>query len=185
MMHRGKITILIAALAASTISSAPPTNAQVQEIPSETDSITIPYVLSDTPPSELADVPSESQISAEPLAASYGPCTLTIDNVHNRKSSNWGAVGFKARTECSQPVTSIHHSSDLRYKYYAWWNKALSNVTATAYNTNHLVQKNVTLQCNGDVSTKFAGVTLGTIVYNGKTYYARNYSKVATLNCKV
>ncbi|MEL6051294.1 hypothetical protein [Corynebacterium rouxii] len=54
-----------------------------------------------------------------------------------------------------------------------------------ASTTNRLVQKNVTLQCNGDVSTKFAGVTLGTIVYNGKTYYARNYSKVATLNCKV
>lgn len=118
-MHRGKITILIAALAASTISSAPPANTQVQEVLSETDSITIPYVLSDTPPSEPAAVPSESQISAEPLAASYGPCALTIDNVHSHKSSNWGAVGFKARTECSQPVTSIHHQPPCPEKRHA------------------------------------------------------------------
>ncbi|WP_353959427.1 transposase family protein [Corynebacterium canis] len=36
------------------------------------------------------------------------------NNLHSRKSSNWSAVGFKARTECSQPVAGIQHISDLR-----------------------------------------------------------------------
>jgi len=73
----------------------------------------------------------------------------------------------------------------LRYKYYTAWRLALSGVRDSAYNTNRLDQNNIAFTCNGKVDTRFIGVTLGTIVYHGKTYYARSYSKVANLPCRV
>ena len=143
----------------------------------ETHSITVPFILEDGPRAP------EHYTAA--LTPKYGPCTLTLDNVHLRKSGNFGTVGFKARTSCSVPVTSIHLKSDLRYKYYTFWNLAIGGVTDSAYNTRFHIQKNLEFSCNGRVNTVFKGTTLGTIVYNGHKYYARAYSKTSSLNCKV
>ena len=162
------------AISVASLGTAAPAQAQVEE---NLGSISIPYVLSDTPPGE--------DTTAVRAVKEYGPCTLKLDNIHFRKSGNWGTIGFKAHTNCRVPVSSIKHSSDLRYKYYTAWRLALSGVHASAYNTNTLTQKNVAFTCNGKVDTRFIGVTLGTIVYHGKTYYARSYSSVANLPCRV
>lgn len=163
-----------AVIAVTNLGIAPSAHAQVDE---SLGSIEIPYALEDTP--------SGDGIAPLRGVKEYGPCTLKLDNVHTRKSGNWATVGFKAHTDCSVPVSSITHSSDLRYKYYTLWNLALSGVTDSAYNTNHLSQKNVVFTCNGTVNTRFIGVTLGTIVYQGKTMHARAFSKTADLPCRV
>lgn len=56
---------------------------------------------------------------------------------------------------------------------------------AYARNVKTMEQKNIVKTCKGDTSTKFAGVTLRTIVYRGKTYYARSYTPVVVLPCKM
>lgn len=174
-MRTRTISLLTAvAISVASLGTAAPAQAQVDE---SLGSITIPYVLSDTPPGE--------DTTAVRAVKEYGPCTLKLDNIHFRKSGGWGTIGFKAHTNCRVPVSSIKHSSDLRYKYYTAWKLALSGVHASAYNTNTLTQKNVAFTCNGKVDTRFIGVTLGTIVYHGKTYYARSYSSVANLPCRV
>lgn len=174
-MYR-RITALLSAgiITAASLGTAAPAQAQVDE---DLGSVAIPYVLSDTPLTEGG--------AAVRAVKEYGPCTLKLDNVHLRKSGNWGTIGYKAHTNCSAPVTSITHSSNLRYEYYTLWRLALSGVQASARNTTTLDQKNIAFKCNGTVNTRFVGVTLGTIVYQGKTYYARNYSALANLPCKV
>lgn len=164
-----------AAVFFANLGTAVPAQAQVDE---GLGSVSIPYVLSDTPP-------AEDGTTAVRAVKEYGPCTLKLDYVHLRKSGNWGTVGFKAHTKCSVPVTSITHSSDLRYKYYTAWRLALSGVQDSAVNTRTLDQTNVAFSCNGDVNTRFIGVTLGTIIYQGKTYYARSYSEPTSLPCRV
>lgn len=39
--------------------------------------------------------------------------------------------------------------------------------------------------CQGKTNTTFIGVTLGTIVYGGKTYYARAYTPSRVLACNM
>lgn len=174
-MYRCVKALLTAGIiTAASIGTAASAQAQVDE---QLGSVSMPYVLSDTPPNEDGtDVRAVKE---------YGPCTLKLDYVHLRKSGNWGTVGFKAHTNCSVPVTSITHSSDLRYKYYTVWKLALSGIQSSARNARTLDQKNIAFSCNGDVNTRFIGVTLGTIVYQGKTYYARNYSEQTSLPCRV
>ncbi|AIN83099.1 hypothetical protein HMPREF2651_03660 [Corynebacterium sp. HMSC063A05] len=174
-MRTRTISLLTAvAISVASLGTAAPAQAQVDE---SLGSIAIPYVLSDTPLDEGT--------TAVRAVKEYGPCTLWLDYIHLRKSGNWGTIGFKPHTKCSVPVTSIKHSSDLRYKYYTAWRLALSGVRDSAYNTNRLDQNNIAFTCNGKVDTRFIGVTLGTIVYRGKTYYARSYSEVANLPCRV
>lgn len=171
-MYKGSAAILTTAISIISLAIAPAANAQEESVP---ESITIPYVLSESP----------SIDGAVNRSGSYGPCTLKLDNVHLRKSGGWGTAGFKAHTHCTAKVTSIHHSSDLRYKYYSWWKLAVGGVTADARNTTQLDQTNLEFTCTGKVNTAFKGTTVGTIVYNGKTYYARGYSNTSLVPCKV
>lgn len=172
-MHALSLTAAAAIIVVNLGATIP---AQAQPV-EELGSISIPYVLADTPP--------EDGVISERAVKEYGPCTLKLDYVHLRKSGKWGTVGFKAHTNCSVPVASIKHSSDLRYKYYTTWRLALRGVSDSARNAKTLSQTNVEFTCNGRVDTRFIGVTLGTIVSQGKTYYARSYSRVANLPCRV
>lgn len=171
-MHKCKLAILTTVTLLISLVTTP--SIAAQEVPTA-ESITIPYMLSESP----------SINGAVTRSGSYGPCTLKLDHVHLRKSGGWGTAGFKAHTHCTAKVTSIHHSSDLRYKYYSWWKLAVGGVTADARNTTDLNQTNLEFRCNGKVNTSFIGTTVGTVVYGGKTYYARGYSKTALLPCKV
>lgn len=119
------------------------------------------------------------------LSVRYGPCTLYPSNVYLRKSSGYAAVGFKPATKCTVPVTSIHHDSDIRYKWYLWWRKAGATHSGGNRGAASYTQRNVEYYCTGTTKTTFSGTTLGTIVYGGRTYYARVYMPVASLNCRV
>lgn len=46
--------------------------------------IMVPYVLSDTQTDELGNPVN----TVTPYAATYGPCTLKLDDVHRRKSAD-------------------------------------------------------------------------------------------------
>lgn len=108
----------------------------------------------------------------------YGPCTLYPSPIRKR----YGNVRTKPHTKCSVRVSSIHHSTDLRYKSFIWWKL---KGTKTARNTNQfsLQQKNAEFQCVSSEESGWGSTTLGKIVYRGKTYYARVYPARVSLNC--
>ncbi|WP_158013357.1 hypothetical protein, partial [Carbonactinospora thermoautotrophica] len=146
-----------------------------------------PYVLADSPAeagailAELEDADPPTSMTA--ASVQYGPCVLYPTTVYLRTSSNKKAVGFKPYTKCSVPVTSIHHESDLRYKWYLWWRKA-GTWKGGNWNASSYTQRNIEYFCKGSSSTTWAGTTLGTIVYRGRTYYARVYPTQKKLACK-
>lgn len=145
-----------------------------------------PYVQADSPQEakKLLDRIERSPSSADRIAgASYGPCTLNPSRPYLRKSSGYGAVGTKPKTTCYKYVTSIRHSTDLRYKSALWWRLADTDNSGPARRSRAHVSKKVAYSCQSSEETGWAGATLGTIVYGGKTYYARAYTAKATLNC--
>lgn len=109
----------------------------------------------------------------------FGPCVLYPSPIRLRTS---GKVGTKPQTKCSVEVSSIHHSTDLRYKSFIWW-KLKGTREANNSREQSLQQKNVEFSCDGDERTGWASTTLGTIVYGGRTYYARVYPSNASLDC--
>ncbi len=113
----------------------------------------------------------------------YGPCVLYPSVVYLRKSSSYRDVGTKPYTKCDVAVTSIRHSTDLRYKSFIWWKKAGDTTTGGNSAASSYTQRNVGYRCVSDESTGWSGTTAGTIVYAGKTYYARVYQPVKTLDC--
>lgn len=52
-------------------------------------------------------------------------------------------------------------------------------------NSRKLEQQNLAFSCTGDVRTVFGGRTLGTIVYQGETYYASVYPPSKRGDCEV
>lgn len=125
----------------------------------------------------------DSSMGVSAASVQYGPCVLYPSVIYLRKSTDYTAVGFKPYTTCSVPVTSIHHDSDLRYKWYLWWRKAGTWSGGNRYVASY-TQKNIAYTCKGTNSTTWGGTTLGTIVYGGKTYYARVYPPQNKLACK-
>lgn len=121
----------------------------------------------------------------------YGPCTLKANNVHVRSSSREGMkiIGFKPVTDCEYPVESIQHESSLKFKYYLWWRNAplMNNGEAPRGNNGQskYEQRNIEFQCTGDVVTTFIGNTKGTIVSNGRTFYANVNTEVFKEACEV
>lgn len=51
------------------------------------------------------------------------------------------------------------------------------------YGRTQLQQKNAEFKCVSGEKTGWANTTAGTIVYNGKTYYARVHAKRISLTC--
>ncbi|MGV0353306.1 LGFP repeat-containing protein [Corynebacterium confusum] len=144
----------------------------------------------------LEELPLKDAISLQAAGKRYGPCELSLDNPHPRKSSNFGAVGFKPHTKCTEKVLSVTHVNTLRYKYYAWWKKAPDLRGGTDNKPRYSFDKKSNLphkyssleveqDCIGDVETSFIGVTEGTIVTSTGTYYARAYSNPDRVKCKI
>ena len=112
----------------------------------------------------------------------FGPCVLYPSVVYLRASSNYGAVGTKPYTQCSVLVSSIRHSTDLRYTSFIWWRLATTKTGGNSGVASY-TQRNVEYYCVSKESTGWSGTTLGTIVYGGRTYDARVYQPVKTLAC--
>lgn len=145
-----------------------------------------PYVKASSPAQamEILDAlesPQTASPSAKAAAASvqYGPCTLYPTLIYLRTS---GGLGAKPYTDCTVPVSSIRHNTDLRYQWLSWWRLAASYPGGNSGEKRY-EQRNVQWQCHGTGSTMWAGTTLGTIVYGGKTYYARVYQNPTTKDC--
>lgn len=117
------------------------------------------------------------------LGVRFGPCVLYPTKVYLRTSGNKKVVGSKPYTKCSVRVSSIRHSTDLRHKKLLWWKKAGTDKGGNTWEKTY-TQKNVGYGCKGKSSTTWAGTTLGTIRYNGRTYYARVYQAARKLPCK-
>lgn len=145
-----------------------------------------PYVKASSPAQAMEILNAlQSPQTASPAAkvaageAQYGPCTLKPSRVYMRSS---GGMGAKPVTECTVPVSSIRHQTDLRYEWLTfWWLQ--DSYPAGNSGLARLEQKNVQWACNGDDSTTWAGTTVGTIVYGGQTYFARVYQIPRDLAC--
>lgn len=109
----------------------------------------------------------------------YGPCTLNPTRIYMRTS---GGLGAKPYTDCTVPVSSIRHKTDLRYQWLLWWWLADSYSGGNSGVQRH-EQRNVQWQCDGDDSTTWAGTTVGTIVFGGETFYARVYQSSTDQPC--
>lgn len=144
-----------------------------------------PYVQADSPREaiKLLDQVERSPDRSSNLSTQYGPCTLKPSNMHLRDSYDYGAVGIKPKTSCSTYVTTIRHTVDFRYKSALWWRLAATKKTGPARKSMAHTSWNLAHYCKGGESTGWVGVTLGTVVYAHKTYYARAYSPKTTLNC--
>ncbi|WP_242907281.1 hypothetical protein [Actinomadura terrae] len=146
-----------------------------------------PYVQASSPAQAvrvLDALRSLERASASARAAAagvvYGPCELFPTPIYMRTS---GGLGTKPYTDCKGvAVSSIRHQTDLRYQWGAWWHLAAS-YTGGNNGVARYQQRNVQWICKGRGSTTWAGTTLGTLVYLGKTYYARVYNSPTTHPC--
>ncbi len=125
----------------------------------------------------LLDGLESGRVAAAGVA--YGPCKLYPSPIRIRSD---GKVGTKPQTKCTTAVTSIRHSTDMRYKSFIWW-KLKGTKTAANAGQSSLQQKNVGFACVSDESSGWGSTTLGTVVLGGKTYYARVYPDRVTLKC--
>lgn len=110
-------------------------------------------------------------VSRLPLARASPPSHFRLSNI--------------TRTTSSFIVESIGHDTDWRYKSAIWWLKAGSTTSSSNRQERTLYQQNVAFPCKNKNSTVGAGTTAGTIVHQGKTYYARLHPPTITLNCGV
>ena len=154
------------------------------------------YFSTESQPVEYVELPEPGNIDAiqdsssaqrlsSPAGVNYGPCLLSLEYLHLRKSGGYQTVGYKAKTTCSEIVESIHHDTDLRYKFSVWWLKAGSTTSSSNRFQRSLYQQNVAFPCKNNNNTTWSGTTAGTIIHKGKPYYARKYVPVNTLACGV
>lgn len=133
-------------------------------------------------------VPEVALGSAEVRNAGYGaaiqvgPCTLYPTVIHFRKKPPSG-IGPKPYTDCKGVrVTSIRQETRLEYEWYAWWKLALV-VSGGNTGESRYTQRKVDFKCVNSTSTVWGATTVGTVVYQSKTYYARVYQKMRRLPC--
>lgn len=110
-----------------------------------------------------------------------GPCTLYPTAIHPR-TSRPGYIGPKPYTRCKVHVTSIRQVTELDYEWYAWWKQVLERSGGNTGAKNY-TRRNIEFKCRGVESTVWAGSTAGTVVYQGRTYYARVWQKQVRLPC--
>ncbi|MCK7660710.1 LGFP repeat-containing protein [Corynebacterium antarcticum] len=144
---------------------------------------------------EAQEQSEENSVSARSLKKEYGPCVLNPSALHirtdPRPDGDTGPyVAFKPQTQCGTKkapirVSSIHHHGRIMYKYYTKWNQAAENDVSNT-NSSSLLQKKLEEKCDGTaVNTLLWGSAQGTIVYNGKTYYATVKPPQKKLDCRV
>lgn len=115
-------------------------------------------------------------------AVTLGPCTLYPSVIHFRTRPPAG-IGPKPYTDCKGVrVTSIRQETRLEYEWYAWWKLALTKPGGNTGESRY-TQRNVQFNCVGTESTVWGATTSGTVVYRGKTFYARVYQKMRRLAC--
>lgn len=154
------------------------------------------YLLGDTPEQAEAmrirlhqatsDAMRTRQRPSIGMARSYGPCTLHPGVVYLRKEYQYEAVGMKPYTSCSQAVSApalIEHRTELRYHWYSWWLQAGETVISTGRNERTYRSKTIRYECVGSEMTTWSGTTLGRVVWQGHTYYARVYQAARELKC--
>lgn len=144
-----------------------------------------PYVQAESPAEAVQKLNALEKGGATATAArvKYGPCWLYPTPTYLRTSSNKRNVGAKPHTKCTVPVTSIRQASDLRYKSFIWWKKAGKTHHGHNSGEKSYTQRNVEYRCVSREKSGWSGTTAGTIVYHGKTYYARVYFPRRPLNC--
>lgn len=152
-------------------------------------SATTSYVEADSPQDAVAKLDRLDQLRAAGInvatmaKVNYGPCKIVAEGFHARKSGDYQVGGFKSTTYCTKRVSKITHSSQARHKRLIWWIKGGLDISdspkivksgyykKTPY-ASVFTQKNHSISCKSTKGTTWSGRTLGTIDYNGKTYYA-------------
>ncbi len=158
-------------------------------------SATASYVEAESPQDAAAKLDRLDELRAARInvatmaKVSYGPCKIVAEGFHARKSGGYQRGGFKSTTYCTKRVSTIRHSSQARHKRLLWWIKGGPEISEspktvksgyykkTAY-ASVFTQKNHSISCKSTKGTTWSGRTLGTIVYNGKTYYADAYAPI-------
>lgn len=196
MPYPSRVPALLALVVGLTLCTAVPAGASNNEarLPSRSNAASnapapisepIRYIAADSPADARAKFAALDAGGARARAASveFGPCTLYPSVMYLRKSTGYRGVGTKPYTKCDYAVASIHHDTDLRYKSFIWWRKAKSKDGGNRGVASY-TQKNIEYTCVSSESTAWTGTTAGTIVTNaGRTYYARVYQPVKTLDC--
>lgn len=120
------------------------------------------------------------------IARSYGPCILHPGIVYLRKEYAYKDVGMKPFTKCDKRVaapTLIQHRTDLRYHWYNWWLQAGDTYVNSGRHEHNYLSKTIHYACDGTERTVWSGTTLGKVLWQGHTYYARVYQRARELKC--
>lgn len=190
MRHVSGAVLSAVALAASVV-VAPAASATTLSAPTGQTMKASQYVEANSPAEAVKKLDAlDKRASAKSGATTYaaasvrfGPCTLYPTKTYLRTSSGKSKVGAKPVTKCTTAVTSIKHASDLRYKSFIWWRKAGPTFTGGNSKVASYEQRNIEYKCVSKERTGWSGTTLGTIVWKGKTYYARVYFTENSLAC--
>lgn len=121
-------------------------------------------------------------VSPQAAGVDYGPCELKTSNVWKRKSTQ--GAGSKPVTECTENVTSIHHKSQLAQRTALLWWKVKSTNTGGNKGVKRYEQKNLSAACKSDKDSVWRASTTGTIVFEGKTYYATKMTASYEIPCR-
>jgi hypothetical protein len=109
--------------------------------------------------------------NAVPLAVVALPCKLELQNIYLRQSFGYGAVGTKATTTCSVPVTSITHNTYIQKSTFFGWSTQ-KVFSGSVRQTSSYSQLDIGVPCTNNLPTTWTGYTNGIVVYQGVQYYA-------------
>jgi hypothetical protein len=112
------------------------------------------------------------------------PCKLQLQNVYLRQSYGYGAVGTKAVTTCTVPVTSIKHDTYIQKSGLFGWSTQKGFSGSSKFSSS-FSQLDIAVTCTNGLRTTWTGYTDGVVVYQGVQYYAtvRVANTSATFNC--
>jgi len=118
------------------------------------------------------------------LTTIASPCRLQLQNVYLRQSYGYGAIGTKAVTTCTVPVTSIKHDTYIQKSGLLGWSTQ-GFFSGSSKFTSSFSQLDIAVTCTNGLRTTWTGYTNGVVVYQGVQYYAtiRVANTSATFNC--
>lgn len=179
-MNRNRIFLIVSLLTLSSFSNLEVGNAAEPITPITTevftsDSQTVEYQLS--PRDQLRSNTKSSAVLPS-------PCKLQVQNIYLRQSFGYGAVGTKAITICSVPVTSISHDTYIQKMGLFGWNTQ-GLFSGNSKLTSNFSQLDIAVLCTNNLKTTWTGYSSGVVVYQGVQYYAtvRVANVSDTFNC--
>ena len=92
------------------------------------------------------------------------------------------ARGRRGEEAAGKPDQMSPTRAAVPYKSFIWW-KLKGTKTASNRGVASLQQKNAQFKCVSSEKSGWGSTTAGTIVYRGKTYYARVYPARVSLSC--